>query len=149
MSTALTCAWQHVLHAPVHFVICLLEGEHNVDPVERLQKLPVFGAGLWNKVRFEFCKLQWMFWFSQRKQTWSSHLTQTVKSASSVLTLVRRIGAVGMTRVTNWLVSSTVKLSVCRTDTFPTVSLPLSWLPRLVKPMCRFKMCSSVSSSLT
>lgn len=54
MSAALTCAWQRVLHAPVHFVICLLEGEHNIDPVERLQELLVFCTGLSTKLRFNF-----------------------------------------------------------------------------------------------
>lgn len=152
MSAALTCAWQRVLHAPVHFVICLLEGEHNIDPVERLPELLVFWTGLSSKLWFKFCKLHCVCWqetadfYSVDKCGFRT--SDKLKNSASLLTFVWRIWAVGMFRVTNWLVWCTVKLSVCRTDTLLTVSPPFSWLPRLLKPMCRLKMCSSVSSFL-
>lgn len=75
-------------------------------------------------------------------------ITQNVPLAISALTLVWSIWAVGMISVTNSLVSCTVKLSVWFSDTLLIISASLSWLPRLVKPMCRLKMCSTVSSSL-
>lgn len=62
------------------------------------------------------------------------------------LTLVCSIWAVGMVSVTNSPVSCTVKRSVWFTDTLLTVSTSGSWLPRLVRPMCLFKMCSTMSS---
>lgn len=46
ISSRLTCAWQCVLYAPLHFLICLFEGEHNIDPVEQLQEACAVGAGL-------------------------------------------------------------------------------------------------------
>lgn len=50
-----------------------------------------------------------------------------------------------MISVTNALVSCTVKLFVWFTETLLTVSASFSELPRLVKPMRRLKMCSTVS----
>lgn len=80
-------------------------------------------------------------------RNWPNCITQNVPLAVWALTLVWSIWAVGMISVTNSLVSRTVKWSVWFTDTSLTVSASLSWLPRLVKPMCRLKMCSTVSSS--
>lgn len=42
----LACAWQCVLHGPVHFVVCLFEGENNIYPVEWLLEFSIVCAGL-------------------------------------------------------------------------------------------------------
>lgn len=84
------------------------------------------------------------------EKTDTPYLTEkgpTVPLAVWTRTLVWIIWAVGMVSVTNWLVSFTVKWWVWFTDTSLTIRTSLSWLPRLVKPMCRLKMCSTVSSS--
>lgn len=78
--------------------------------------------------------------------TWKERESQTL--AVSALTLVLSISVVGMIRVTNSLVSWTVKLSVWFSDTWLVINTSLSWLPRFVRPICLLKMCSTVSSSV-
>lgn len=129
ISSTLTCAWQCVLYAPLHFVMCLFEGEHNVDPVGRLQEAFAVGAGLCQQ-NLDSDPRQW----------------KEEQRPAATLTLDWRIWAVGMVRVTNSLVSCTVKRSVWLTDTLLTVSASGSGLPRLVRPMCLLRMCSTVSS---